>query len=358
MTRKLLSVFLAVPLLLGLLEAGARVLYEPQPLRRVYDPYAYRIPHPNLVDRFTNWEGESVSVALNELGMRGPSPSAEPPPGTLTLVFLGGSTTENYAWNRSDTFPELVGEAVGRRLARPIRVFNAGMSAATSGTNLARLQHQALDLDPALVVVMQGINDLIAGFHPGFRTDSRHLPRPPDMGWRPRSYLWRWLGSLRPVPSSPRTRRATPRAREVHRDEFDTFAARRVFRRNLRSMAAIARGHSLPILFLTQATRYRRDPGVNDWRDFFMVETLLAQGVVPPDVATLALGMEAFNAETLAVPTGHGVYVFDLAARLPRSEELFYDECHLTRAGNRRVAGQLAPVVEEIVRSAMAAGGP
>ena len=341
----LLAVILAP---VALAELAARWLHDPPPVRRVYDPFAYRIPRPLLVEELEGLDGERVTIRLNELGMRGPSIAGPPAPEALTLVFLGGSTTENYALPRRDTFPELIGETLAGRLGRPVRVLNAGMSAATTSVSLARLQHQVLDLEPSLVVVLHGINDLLSGFHPGYRRDGRHLGRPATAGTRPRSYLVDWLRRRSFGP------RARPSGERLRYDDYRSFPALRVFARNLRSMAAVAAAHRVEILFLTQATTYREAPAPGDEDRLRMAERMLGALTAPPDIPSLARGMRAFNAATLELGTGAGARTFDLAARLPRSPALFYDECHLTRAGNRRVAEELAPVIERLLVGAAA----
>jgi lysophospholipase L1-like esterase len=332
--------------LLALSEGAARLLHHPQPVRRVFDPFAWRIAQPGLDDVFRNAQGKTVHVRLNEAGLRGPRLSDPAPAHALTLVFLGGSAVENYGWNDADTFPVQVGAALAQSTGRPVRVFNGGVSAAVSGTSLGRLQHQALDLRPSLVVVMDGLNDLVGGFHAGFRRDGRHLPRPPEAGRLPRSFLLDWLRSLGPP------RRSGPRraARERRVVEYGDFPAREVFARNLRSMAAIAEAHGVPILFLTQPTTYRDAPEPEDLKRYYLMETLIDKGLTPPDVPSLAAGMRAFNATVLALPRSPRVHVFDLAARLPKTYDLFLDECHFTQAGNRKVAQELARVVEPLLR--------
>lgn len=353
MRRQLSLALLVLGLLLGL-ELCARLLHQPEPVRRVYDPFAWRIPQPGLVDAFTSWQGERVVVRMNDLGMRGPDSAAPQAPGTLTLVFLGGSTTENYALQDADTFPELVGRSVARALGRPVRVFNAGQSAAVSGTNLGRLQHQVLDLRPALVVAMDGINDLLGGFHPGFRKDGRHLPRPPTADARPRSYLLSFLRARRwpwerQLPLRPKS--------EVALRDYSSFPARQGFARNLRSMAAIAEAHGVPLLFLVQPSAYHDPPEPEDARRFFMRDTLVAAGLPAPDLQAMFAGMRAFGDDVRALPQGAGVRVFDLEARVPKTPELFVDECHFTKAGNRRVAEELLEPVLALLRERVP-GGP
>lgn len=331
--RRVVLAAAAAAATLVLLEGAARVFHRPAPVRRVWDPFAYRIPQPNLVDRFRNESGEEIEIRLNEAGMRGPRLDAPAEPGTLTLVFLGGSTTENYAFADADTFPVLLGEAVRERLGRPVRVLNAGMSAATSGTCLGRFQHQVLDLRPSAVVVMLGVNDLVGGFHTGFRRDGRHLPVPALATTRPRSHL---LDLLR-VDPRPRG----PAGAAVRRTDFRGFPALDVFERNLRSMAAIAAAHGVPILFVTEPTSWAvpPDPALT----FRMTRSLRELGMPEPDLETLVAGAARFADAVLAAPAAAGGLgaAHDLAARLEKSPRLFLDDCHYTKEGNRRVAAEL-----------------
>ena len=130
-------------------------------------------------------------------------------------------------------------------------------------------------------------------------------------------------------------------------DDYEHFAALDVFERNLRSMAAIADNRDLPILLLTQATMYQDELVSEDAARLLMADRVLGCVTVPPDIASLARGMRAFN----AVTTGVGSATFDLAARVPKSEMYMYDKCHFTRAGNALVAAELSPVVETILRA-------
>jgi lysophospholipase L1-like esterase len=336
------------------------LLLEPAPLQRVYDPFAHRIPQPGLVERFriTNDEDEWVSFQLNELGMRGPAVSEPPTIDDLTLVFLGGSTTENYRFNDEDTFPVLVGRALAGRSGQRVHVFNAGMSGGTTAHSLGRLQHQVLDLQPDLIVVQHAINDLLSGFHPGYRKDQRHLPRA-EVSRTGRRNVLSWLRRVRAssdfTTSVPYGAVQSPVLVERTRSvlDYDDFPALAVFRRNLLSMAAVAAAHDIPILFLTQASMYAADmPAAEKARRFVMIRSLPDVGAIPPDVESLARGMDAFNGVTRNLPRSSLVSVHDLAHRIELTTELFFDDCHLTSEGNRRVAGLVSPIVADIVLGA------
>ena len=141
------------------------------------------------------------------------------------------------------------------------------------------------------------------------------------------------------------------RTRSVLR--YDDFPALAVFRRNLLSMAAVAAAHDIPILFLTQASMYAADiPAAEKARRFVMIRSLTDVGATPPDVESLARGMDAFNGAVRNLPQTSLVAVHDLARRIDLTTELFYDDCHLTREGNRRVWHLLSPAVADIVLEA------
>ncbi|MEM7586642.1 MAG: hypothetical protein AAF560_24850 [Acidobacteriota bacterium] len=60
--------------------------------------------------------------------------------------------------------------------------------------------------------------------------------------------------------------------------------------------------------------------------------------------------MAAFNGLVLGLAMEPSVHVHDLASSQAWNRDLIYDECHLTRAGNRRVADELTPIVSAILR--------
>lgn len=341
--RRLQAAVLATGSLIVALVAAelvARLTVSPPPLRRVWDPFAYRIPQPGLVDPIDGPDGP-VTVRMDDRGMRrsfGGDPSRGTP---IRVVFLGGSTTENYPYPVDETFPGRVGAAIAAACGRPTEVRNAGASAATAATSLARLQHQVLDLEPDAVVVMHAINDLIGGFAPGYRPDQRHLPRPATPR-RPRSYLIHWF----------RTRRAgkgeSGAAREPAPaiDDWRAHPSFPPYQRTLRSIVAVGRAHHVPLVLMTQATTYESplDPVRNR-----LARRHRAGGAPIPSADSLAVGMATFNDAVRHLATDVSTPLVDLARSLPDDANLFFDECHLTADGNRAAANLIAPVLIELL---------
>jgi hypothetical protein len=84
-------------------------------------------------------------------------------------------------------------------------------------------------------------------------------------------------------------------------------------------------------------------------RRLVMTQNLIDLRVMPPDFNSLALGMETFNRLIMDQETGPFVHTFDAASLIPETWSFFYDDCHLTKKGNVRLAEIIAPVIESIL---------
>ena len=81
-------------------------------------------------------------------------------PPDLSLVFLGGSTTECLFVDEQERFPYLVGTILGKETGKKINSYNAGMSGLNSLNCIDILINKVLPLNPRVVVFMENINDL------------------------------------------------------------------------------------------------------------------------------------------------------------------------------------------------------
>ena len=305
----------------------------------------YKTLAPNLVDTFviTNDADEEVTVRTNALGLRGPEVGEKRGP---RLVFLGGSTTENYRFNERDTFPAIIASSLRSSSGRHVEAFNAGLSGATTAHSVSRLQHHLLALQPDVVVVYHAVNDLLSGYARDYDPTHRNLGPPTPRARR--SHLLAWWGRSRypdfttdepygTFSQLPALKPSGPVSR---------LASLPVFERNIRSMAAIAAAHRVKILFVTQLTAYGR---VEPAR-LALARSLAHSWEPTPDVASLAAGMRRFNDVLRLVPTSTTVRVHDLVSEVTVTDELLYDDCHLTRRGNQAVAERLTPVIASLLR--------
>jgi lysophospholipase L1-like esterase len=134
---------------------------RPTPLYLRPNPYLFRslIPSRRI-------EADSGGVVeVNSLGFRGEEISASKPPGTYRIVALGGSTT--FGYHRSiktteETYPFKLEAELRRRLpGRKIEVINGGVPGYTLRTSLVNFVSRITWLQPDMIIVYHGINDVI-----------------------------------------------------------------------------------------------------------------------------------------------------------------------------------------------------
>jgi hypothetical protein len=130
------------------------------------------------------------------------------------------------------------------------------------------------------------------------------------------------------------------------------------YSRNLETIVDVARGRGADVIFMTQPMLWRRDlelagrallwmGGLGDFQK--------APGQPYYSVGALADAMARYNQRMLQVCAARGLHCLDLAARVPRTTEIFYDDAHFTELGARLIAEIVA---EHLARGAsFRAGG-
>jgi hypothetical protein len=103
-------------------------------------------------------EARGVRVVTNEYGMRGPSFSRAPAPGTHRVLALGDSVVFGYLFEQGDTFAVRLQEELIRRDGGTWEVLNGGVEGYNSRNELAFLR-LALELSPETVVLVFNLND-------------------------------------------------------------------------------------------------------------------------------------------------------------------------------------------------------
>jgi lysophospholipase L1-like esterase len=121
-TKKILTSFGSILVLLLLLEGGFRLFYSDNILTFDVDPEVYWIPRPDQ-----KMEG----VTINALGLRGPEVD-ERAPGKLRVLVTGDSFTYGHGVKDADTYPAQLGALLEKEGARhpkddrPVEVLNGG----------------------------------------------------------------------------------------------------------------------------------------------------------------------------------------------------------------------------------------
>jgi lysophospholipase L1-like esterase len=340
-TEIILPVF-SILLTFFLLEFGARLWLRYLATPEQYDRYVLFTsidakdyawtPHPYL-SYFPTPNYEKGQTFHNSLGYRNEEFSLEKPSGVFRIVALGGSSTYDVSIKDNDeTFTaqldKLLKEDYGYR---DVQVINAGVSGYNSWEILVNLEFRVLDLDPDLVIIYEGTNDVHA------RMVEPSAYRGDDLGRRqvwqaPRVALWEHSALIRILS------RALNMTRQVSVDDFVSaptymswpFESRLLednldpaeilkenppiyFRRNLENMIAIAKEHDVQILFSTWA----HSPNLNDYAS----EGYYQQG------------FRENNDVVKEVAVSHEIPLFDFAGIMPQDATYWADGRHVNEAG-------------------------
>ena len=110
---------------------------------------------------------------------------------------------------------------------------------------------------------------------------------------------------------------------------------------NLRSLIGMARANDVQILFMTQQSTWNSsvDPEAEEWHWMRYNHGLIYR----EDLMEQAL--EAYNDVMRRLARVHGVPLFDVSKRFPKSLEFFYDDVHFNVRGARTAGTELALLV-------------
>ncbi|HET7460603.1 MAG TPA: GDSL-type esterase/lipase family protein [Longimicrobium sp.] len=355
---------LAVSLLVA--EAGLRLLHplaDPYgALKQVptfsgspYVPSAYP-PHYHLrvraepglpgIDR--RWR----RFTLNNLGLRGDSIATPKPAGEFRIFVVGGSTTECIFLDDREALTARLQAYL--RLAMPgvdVRVYGAGKSGDRSWDHVAMMAHRIAHLQPDVVVVFAGINDVMAGVA-GRDYLLRAEQRPLERG-----AVWKMALSELQLGRLVHAALARPSYREAGLEstyrQSMRFASRlperplprrpdpAPYAENLASLAGMARAQGARVVLMTQATTWNTsDPRSRAWH--WMQDV---HGRYPE--ADLDAVMGRYNDAMRAVGAAQGVPVFGLDRVLPKTADYIYDDVHFNVRGADTAARLLATFMVE-----------
>lgn len=319
-----------------------RILIEP------HGAWGYR-PRPNSRYPYSN----GTVATSNTAGYRGPVVSIPKPPETFRIVLLGGSATHGFGVNDGETIDSFMREILRERYPdRDMEVVNLAFDGYDSYQLLQRFRSDGLRMDPDLVIVNTGINDVRnAQFQDLTRADPRtvlwiHVLRRllgeaarggPTLWTRVKhhSYLARLPGVLRHFRGrDPGLAAKGPRI--VYEDAVDYFAT------NLQALAGDAAAKGVPVILSVAPSSFRLNylPDGTTPRTYWLATPSLTQDYRD----RLARRLRELAGELSA--RGWAVRFIDHEL----SREMFLDDAHLTVLGNRTLARTFveaaAPLIE------------
>jgi lysophospholipase L1-like esterase len=321
------------------------VVFDGQ-LRRLLRLYR-RHPYLNTAPR----EGASAAAfgkraSFNSLGYRSPERLKRKTPGVFRILCSGGSTTfDILATEDEETWPWIL-ETSLRDQGFQAEVFNAGFPGWTSLENLVSLAIRDVDLQPDVVVLFQGINDLQPASHQPFdgqyeRGHARQAVR--ALGFELRPLAWYEHSII-----VERTRDLVFGERDPWK-RFESISptygrvkmlpaeALAVFERNIRTFVAIATASGSEVLLVTQPLRIRRDFSDADL-------SYLAQWIPGLEAMAVPAQLERMNLILKKIAEEGPAALADAASGLHWSDKDFEDPMHFSHRGSARLARFIADI--------------
>lgn len=294
-----------------------------------------------------------ITFSRNSLGFRGPEPPADFSR-RLTLVVLGGSTTECWFLSDGKDWPA----AMARALVRPFPdawVNNAGMEGHSSFGHRLLMEQWIARLQPKVALFLVGINDVE---REDLKAGDRALQAPAPTGLVER--LARHSAVAATLVNLRRTERAEkmrllhgdvrlqrlpplPLKPELRKNTLLLHEQRYVppYKRRVAELVAASREAGIEPVLVTQPALYGE--GTDD-----VTGVDLAKVTVDNDPEHLLNGslawrvLELYNDAVRELGAEQRVFVVDLARRLPKSSRYFYDFIHFTNEGAAEVGARVA----------------
>ncbi len=294
-------------------------------------------------------------------------------PGLIRILCLGGSTADQPTQDFADTWCGRL-ESEGLRTggsSGPGPRFETAIHGRGGyrGVDLLAWVEDSLDaVQPDMVIVLLGINDLVWAGGPEYRyqgldsalASSRRARGPREarvsLARRlcPESLqLCRRLILLKRslarnaiewhsanLPELRRQYQALPSVDDLRRNPDPAVE----FEAAMDSLAATLAARGIRALFLGQPTLWSPTMGAEEQATlWFGVAT--PEGKVRPSGRWLAAEMSRYNAIQETIARRHGFLYLDLGDRIPRSLEYFFDDCHFTDLGSALVSTEIMPLV-------------
>lgn len=267
----------------------------------------------------------------------------------ITILFLGGSTTETLYVPEINRFPSVVERRLRSNSLKTINVFNGGVSGNNSMHSIFALLAKGIPLQPNYVVLMHNINDfallsktesywiaprsravLVDNDDGKFSTiedSSRNiffnLIKLAKNSLAPNLYSY-----LRPRLFADVT---------FYRDEFEGFTKKYIdldlkvmeqqFRSSITSFVKLSRAWNIEPILMTQGNRIDHD------LEYFQKWVIRYQrgDITAREFADLYKRM---NEVTREIAVQEDVTLIDLDAEIPKTNEFLYDTIHLNEAGS------------------------
>ncbi|MGQ0810605.1 MAG: SGNH/GDSL hydrolase family protein [Nitrospiraceae bacterium] len=315
------------------------------------------------------------TFSTNNMGFRGDYLSVPKPANEFRIFLVGGSTAECLYVDDSRAINAVLQDYLQDHVnsGLSIKVYNAGKSGDASDDHVSMLAHRIVHLEPDLIIVFSGINDLTRSI---FNHDYLHYVKPSKAS--PSVPFLRSLRSLavefpsistefqiprrlyyvlKPLSRTDRDlleeiplktdykskvelRKSVPVSEEKPRVDLKAYAV------NLTTIVGIANAHKTQLVFMTQQVTWNSsvDPNARDWH------WMLYRNGKTYREEVMEEALESLNDVMRQISGEYSIPLFDLAKSLPKSLDYFYDDAHFNVKGASVTGKELGQYISPLVR--------
>lgn len=328
-------------------------------LLRIFEPIEYRVKGNKIElprDRkfqITNDKTDKldkiITISYNHLGFRGELPPKDFA-GCLSIIAVGGSTTACSQVSDGKTWCDLLAGKLKERF-RPLWLNNGGLDGHSTFGHFIAVEDYILKIKPKVILFLTGANDI--SLEAPWAWDQNFRKKNPVRGLL--ASLWEGLinnslvlsyainfhryskahrmglthpifnfAELRQVDIPPETAKALL---EEHQKKYLKGYGDRLGR-----LIELSRTHGVEPVFITQPMVFGNliDP---------LTEVNLAKATCWwADGKTMWELLELYNDVVRNTCREHQVQVIELARKMPKSTEFYYDTYHYSNAGCEKVA--------------------
>ncbi|HEY6188756.1 MAG TPA: SGNH/GDSL hydrolase family protein [Pyrinomonadaceae bacterium] len=344
-------------LLLGILVA----LLLLELLLRLHNPFQARIKGNRIVlqtNKTTHVKNDiiksldpEVTVVRNALGFRGENPPADFRE-RLTIVTIGGSTTQCFFLNEDQTWTARLGQRLEKSF-RPVWINNAGLDGHSTHGHLVLLEDYIVPLHPKVALFLVGVNDIAlssisgwdaenvrSGIHfESFRAFVKSLSAYSEVAALALNLyrsLTAYQAGLLHHQLDLQKQGYLDVSEEAEKEYIAAYSGQYLkdYEGRLRRLADICRREGIEPVFVTQPmlAGFGTD-------DVTGVDLARVQAAGPYQTGKMYWELlEVYNDSTRHVGREKGILVIDLARELPKTSRYFYDFIHYTPQGARAIA--------------------
>lgn len=313
------------------------------------DQDMYLIPDSDNMKKADSLEQKQYRFRTDNNGFVRPSDIHAKP--ELTIVFLGGSTTECMYVDEELRFPYYTGKLLEKESGLRVNSYNSGVSGNNSMHSNDILLNKVIPLHPDYVILYHNINDItILLIQGGYWND--HFNR---------SLIYKTLlqkdstkdfsihSKLKAVKDliCPNLYRAIQSflgdKKLADRDEWEEFRGKKItinkkfilseFRKSLSTFINICRVHEIVPILMTQASRLKKEPDQNITEIVFHLKRDF--GIEYDQFREIHCDM---NETIRRVALDNKVMLVDLEKEIPKEKSHIYDVAHYNNEGSKAVA--------------------